>query len=59
MAREVFEYELSDDAADTAARVLGAMTAGLSRLEVPRDLQPPFGYPTMLAEAGRLRERKS
>lgn len=57
MAREVFAYELADDAAVSVARILGAMTHGLDRLEVPRGSQPPFGYPTLAAEAQRLRQR--
>jgi len=57
LAREVYGYELADDAAASVARILGAMTSGLQRLEVPAGLQPPFGYPTLEAEAKRLRQR--
>jgi len=57
LAREVFEYELTDDAAVSVARILGAMTKGLRQLEVAGGSQPPFGYPTLEAEARRLRQR--
>ena len=57
LAREVFEYELADDAAASVARILGAMTNGLRQLEVASEAQPPFGYPTLAAEARRLRPR--
>jgi len=57
IAREVFEYELADDAAVSVARILGAMTNGLRQLEVTGGSQPPFGYPTLAAEARRLRQR--
>ena len=57
LAHEVFEYELADDAAASVARILGAMTNGLRQLEVAREAQPPFGYPTLTAEARRLRQR--
>ncbi|MGO9266047.1 MAG: hypothetical protein ACLQBA_14405 [Candidatus Binataceae bacterium] len=59
LAREVFEYELTDDAAASVARILGAMTNGLRQLEVAGGSQPPFGYPTLEAEARRLRQRAS
>ena len=57
LAREVFEYELTDDAAASVARILGAMTNGLRQLEVAAGSQPPFGYPTLEAEARCLRQR--
>lgn len=56
VAHEVFDYDLADDAAVAVARILGAMTSGLARLELPRGLQPPFGYPILMAEAQRLRQ---
>ncbi len=57
LARQVYNYELADEAAVSVARILGAMTAGLSRIEVPEGAQPPFGYPTLEAEAARLWQR--
>ena len=57
IAREVYDYELTDDAAASVARVLGAMTSGLRRLEVPDGLQPPFDYQALEAEARRLRRQ--
>jgi hypothetical protein len=59
IAREVYDYELADDAAASVARFLGAMTSGLRRLEIPDGVQPPFGYPTLEAEAQRLTRRES
>jgi len=57
LAREVFEYDLADEAAESVARILGAMTNGLAHLEVPHGSQLPFGYPKLLAESQRLRQR--
>ena len=57
LARELFEYDLADEAAASVARILGAMTTGLGRCEVPQGSQPPFGYPTLAAEGARLRKR--
>lgn len=58
LAREVYDYELTDDAAASVARILGAMTVGLGRFEVPTGLQPPFGYSTLIAEGERRRRRE-
>jgi hypothetical protein len=58
IAREVYDYELTDDAAASVARFLGAMTSGLRRLEVPDEVQPTFGYPTLEAEAQRLTRKE-
>jgi hypothetical protein len=57
LARELFDYDLADEAAASVARILGAMSTGLGRCEVPHGAQPPFGYPTLAAEAQRLRKR--
>jgi hypothetical protein len=57
IAREVYQYDLADEAAVSVARILGAMTSGLRRLKVPDGVQPPFGYPTLQAEAQRLRRQ--
>lgn len=60
LARELYDYELPDDAAASAAHLVGA-TAAISRrldsLELG-GLQPPLGYPTLIAEADRIRGRK-
>jgi hypothetical protein len=56
-ARELYDYELSAEAAVTVARIVGAMAAGARRLEaLDKDgLQPPFSYPTLILEAARVR----
>ena len=59
MARELYGYELSDEAAEEVANTAGAMITNSRRLG-NLDLsgvQPPFGYPTLLAEAERIRKR--
>jgi hypothetical protein len=60
LARELYDYNLSDDAAASVAHLVGATATYSRRLESLElaGLQPPFGYPTMLAEAGRIRNRK-
>lgn len=61
MARDIFDYEISDEHAAALANTAGAMltlarhlnTLGLSGIE------PPFGYPNLNAEAAiQLRNRK-
>jgi hypothetical protein len=48
---------LSDDAAEAVAHMVGAMATYSRRLEALNltGLQPPFGYPTLIAEAERWR----
>jgi hypothetical protein len=60
LAQELYEYELADEAATSVARIVGAGAAGFRRLDSPslQDLQPPFGYPTLIAEAHRQLRRK-
>jgi hypothetical protein len=59
LARQLYEYELTDEAAPTVARMVGAMAAYSRRLNALGlgGLQAPLGYPTLIAEAGRLRRR--
>jgi hypothetical protein len=59
LARELYDYELSDSAAATAAHMIGAVVHYGEKLRRPaRDgLQPPLSYSTLLAEAERLRRR--
>jgi hypothetical protein len=57
LAREVFDYDLAEDAAVSVARILGAMTKGLQQFEVAVGIQPPFDYSTLQAEAKRLGQR--
>lgn len=59
MAQELYGYELTDEAAVAVANAAGAMVTHSRRLG-SLDLsgvQPPFGYPTLLAEAERIRKR--
>jgi len=59
MARELYGYELSDESAAEVANAAGGMITR-SRRRGNLDLsgvQPPFGYPTLLAEAERIRKR--
>ncbi len=59
LARQLYEYELTDEAAPTVTRMVGAMAAYSRRLTALRlgGLQAPLGYPTLIAEADRLRRR--
>jgi hypothetical protein len=59
MARELYGYELSDESAGEVANAAGAMitrSRRLGNLDLS-GVQPPFGYPTLLAEAERIRKR--
>jgi hypothetical protein len=59
MALELYGYEMTDEAAAAVANAAGAMITNARRLG-NLDLggvQPPFGYPTLLAEAERIRKR--
>ena len=60
LARDLYEYQLSDEAAATIAHMLGAMATYSGRLETLglAGLQPPFGYPTLQAEAERRRHNR-
>jgi hypothetical protein len=57
LAQQLYDYNLSDDAAEAVAHMIGAMTTYSQRLEALNltGLQPPFGYPTLLAQAERSR----
>jgi hypothetical protein len=59
LAQQLYDYQLSDDAAAAVAHMVGAMAAYTRRLEALTlgGLQPPFGYPTLIAEADRIRRR--
>lgn len=60
LAREIYGYQLRDDAAVSVAHIVGAIGAYLGRIDQQQlgGLQPPFGYPTLIAEAGRVRQSK-
>jgi hypothetical protein len=55
LAKQLYDYEFSDDAAEAVAHMVGAMATYSQRLEALNlsGLQPPFGYPTLIAEAER------
>ncbi len=57
LAQQLYDYNLADDAAEAVAHMVGAMATYSRRLETLNlaGLQPPFGYPTLIAEAERLR----
>jgi hypothetical protein len=59
MAKELYDYELSDEAAAIVANAAGAMVTRSRRVGSVdlSGVQPPFGYPTLLAEAERIRKR--
>jgi hypothetical protein len=60
LARELYDYPLADDAAASVAHMVGAIAAHSRRLESLglAGLQPPFGYPTLIAEADRVSRRR-
>lgn len=59
LARELYDYELTDDAAASVAHMIGAVSNHARKLRTSAltGLQPPLGYPTLLAEADRIRRR--
>jgi hypothetical protein len=59
MAQELYGYDLTDEAAVAVAHAAGAMVTNSRRLGSIdlSGVQPPFGYPTLLAEAERIRKR--
>lgn len=59
LAKQLYDYNLSDDAAASLAHILGATASYSRRLETLQlgGVQPPFGYMTLIAEAERRRHR--
>jgi hypothetical protein len=59
LAQQLYDYNLSDDAAEAVAHMVGAMATYSRRLETLNlnGLQPPFGYPALLAQAEALRRQ--
>jgi hypothetical protein len=55
LAQQLYDYTLTDDSAEAVAHMVGAMATYSRRLEALNlaGLQPPFGYPTLIAEAER------
>ena len=59
IALELYDYTLSDEAARMVAGGAGAMMSNarvLAALDLT-EVEPPFGYPMLLAEAARLKSR--
>lgn len=54
---ELFDYQFSDEAAASVAHIIGAICNYSRRLHGIglSGLQPPFGYPSLRAEAERIR----
>jgi hypothetical protein len=61
LAMQLYDYSIADDAAEAVAHMVGAMATNSRRLETLNlaGLQPPFGYPTLLAQAEGLARRSS
>ena len=59
--RELYGYEVSDADAHSIAHSAGAMLTLASQLGTIglNEVEPPFGYPVLSAEAGRLGKIKS
>jgi len=59
LAKELYDYKLDDEAAAAVAHMVGAMATYSRRLDALKltGVQPPFGYPTLIAEAERIRRR--
>jgi hypothetical protein len=59
LARELYDYDLSDAAAATAAHIVGAVANHARKLRGPAldGVQPLIAYTTLIAEAERLRRR--
>ena len=59
LARELYGHDLSDAAATAVANAAGALVTTARRLGniSLSGIQPPFGYPTLVAEAERIRKR--
>ena len=56
LARELHDYQLSDEGAATVAHMIGALANHSRRLHALglAGLQPPFGYSALRAEANRI-----
>jgi len=62
IAKEIYDYELSDQDANAIASGAGALLTTSHHLSAMLKLdafEPPFGYPNLEAEAERARGRKS
>jgi len=57
LAHQLYDYNVSDDVAEAVAHMVGATASYARRLESLNitGLQPPFGYPALIAEAERSR----
>jgi hypothetical protein len=57
LAQQLYGYNMSDDAAEAVAHMVGGLTTYERRLEALNlaGLQPPFGYLTLLTQAEQQR----
>lgn len=57
LAHQLYDYNVSDDVAEAVAHMVGATASYARRLESLNitGLQPPFGYPALIAQAERSR----
>ncbi len=61
IAREMYDYDISDEAAAALARGAGALLTSSHHLSTAfglGDIEPPFGYPNLEAEAERIRRNR-
>src|SRR5579864_9348687 len=61
LARELYGYEMPIETAKSIVAGAGAMMSMSDHLDTLGldAVEPPFGYPNLLAEASRMRPRKS
>ena len=59
VAREFYDYTMSEETAAAVAKVADAMLTDARRLSALglEGVEPPFSYATLVAEAERLRRR--
>jgi hypothetical protein len=58
---DLYGYEIADENAHAIANMAGAMLTGASHILGALELggiEPPFGYPVLTAEAGRIAKGK-
>jgi hypothetical protein len=59
LARQLYDYDLNGEAATSVARIVGAGAKVFRDLDHADlgGLQPPFGYPNLIAQARQLSGR--
>jgi hypothetical protein len=58
--KDVYDYEISDEAAGPVANTAGAMISLAHNLDSLGldDIEPPFGFPNLMAGATRIAAKK-